>query len=117
MACSRKSGVVSISTERPSYSTSTDGRVRRSCGSEEVHTRQLHPIVGTPIDVPLPSTVRMAFISRLSLLGGYFLALFLINGRRCSRLDGGRGHGVGDLDPCHPQFKEYVLQQGLFPIG
>src|SRR5512135_717328 len=62
MACSRKSGVVSMRTWRPPYSTSTDGRSRRSSGSADVQTRQVQPIVGTPIDVPLPSTVRVAFI-------------------------------------------------------
>ena len=39
-----------------------DGRVRRSCGSADVQTAQSQPIVGTPIDVPLPSTVSVAFI-------------------------------------------------------
>src|ERR1700686_3543161 len=97
MACWRKSGVVSISTERPSYSTKTEGRKRRSCESAEVHTRQLHPMVGTPIDVPLPSTVRMAFISWL---------LLLIAGRHnsrwhSSRPGGGGGNRFGDLDPGH----------------
>ena len=48
--------------EWPSYSTSTEGRVRWSCGSEEWQTRQSHPMVGTPIEVPLPSTVSAAFI-------------------------------------------------------
>jgi hypothetical protein len=28
-----------------------------------VQTRQLQPMVGTPIEVPLPNTVRVAFIS------------------------------------------------------
>ena len=35
----------------------TDGRVRLSCGSVESHTAQWHPSVGTPIEVPDPSTV------------------------------------------------------------
>ena len=42
--------------------TSTEGRVRRSCGSEEWQTAQSQPMVGTPIDVPLPSTVSLAFM-------------------------------------------------------
>src|SRR2546430_5449041 len=62
MACSRKSGVVSMITERPLYSMSTEGRVRLSRGSEELQTTQSQPIVGTPIEVPLPSTVSVAFI-------------------------------------------------------
>jgi hypothetical protein len=41
-----------------------EGRVRRSRGSLEWHTAQSHPSVGTPIDVPLPSTVSVAFIFR-----------------------------------------------------
>jgi hypothetical protein len=40
-----------------------EGRVRRSMGSVEWQTAHGHPKVGTPIDVPLPSTVRAAFIS------------------------------------------------------
>src|SRR5580698_3031127 len=62
MACSRKSGVESMSTVLPPYSIRTEGRVRRSWGSEEWHTAQSHPMVGTPIEVPLPSTVSVAFI-------------------------------------------------------
>ena len=62
MACSRKSGVVSMTTVRPSHCTMTEGRVRRSWGSAEVQTRQSQPMVGTPIEVPLPSTVSVAFI-------------------------------------------------------
>src|SRR5579859_1392551 len=118
MACWRKSGVVSISTVWPSYSTNTDGRVRRSCGSSDVHTRQLQPMVGTPIDVPLPSTVRVAFISWL---------LLLIAGRCGSRRHGSRwyssrfcgrsSHGIRNFNKSHPQFKQHVLQQGLFPVG
>src|SRR5258707_6790715 len=74
MACWRKSGVVLMTPVGPSYSNSREGRVRWACGSADVHTRQLHPIVGTPIDVPLPKTVSMAFISWLSFLGVYFLS-------------------------------------------
>src|SRR5580658_966161 len=51
-----------MSTTLPSYSSMMDGRVLRSCGSLEWHTAQSHPSVGTPIDVPLPSTVKVAFI-------------------------------------------------------
>src|SRR3569833_152823 len=62
MACSRKSGVVSTRTTWPSYSSMIEGHDRLSCGSVEWHTAQSQPIVGTPIDVPLPSTVSLAFI-------------------------------------------------------
>jgi hypothetical protein len=44
-----------------------EGRVRWSCGSDDEHTAQVHPIVGTPIDVPLPRTVSVAFICALDL--------------------------------------------------
>ena len=37
---------------------------RGSRGSVERHTAQSHPSVGTPMEVPLPSTVRVAFIFR-----------------------------------------------------
>ena len=46
----------------PAYSTSIDGRVRRSRGSDEWQTAQVQPIVGTPMEVPLPSTVSVASI-------------------------------------------------------
>src|SRR5258708_13686601 len=39
----------------------TEGRVRLSCGSADWQTAQSHPRVGTPIEVPLPSTVSVAF--------------------------------------------------------
>src|SRR5882757_1072701 len=102
-----------MSTVWPSYSTRIDGRVRRSCGSTEVHTRQLHPMVGTPIEVPLPSTVRIAFIFWLLLL----IAWWHGSGRHCSRPGGGGCHRVGDLDPGHPQFKEHILQQCFFAVA
>ena len=56
-ACCRKSGVVSMTTVCPSYSTTTDGRSRESRGSSEVQTLQSHPRVGTPMLVPDPRTV------------------------------------------------------------
>jgi hypothetical protein len=34
-----------------------DGRVRRSCGSEDVQVAQVQPIIGTPCDVPVPRKV------------------------------------------------------------
>src|ERR1700722_15171709 len=56
-AWKRKSGVVSITTCHPSRLSNTEERVRLSCGSLEWQTRQGHPLVGTPIDVPEPITV------------------------------------------------------------
>ena len=35
----------------------TEGRVRTFLGSEEVQTAQLHPIKGTPVEVPHPRIV------------------------------------------------------------
>jgi hypothetical protein len=37
--------------------TRIDGRARVSRGSVEVHTTQAQPIIGTPIDVPVPRNV------------------------------------------------------------
>ena len=51
-----------MSTTLPSYSSMIEGLVRRSWGSFEWQTAQSHPSVGTPMDVPLPSTVKVAFI-------------------------------------------------------
>src|ERR1700691_1415664 len=50
-----------MSTTLPAYSIITEGRVRRSRGSAERHTAQSQPSVGTPMEVPLPSTVNVAF--------------------------------------------------------
>ncbi len=62
-ACSRKSGPLSMTMRCPSHSIITEGRVRRSRGSLEWQTAQSHPIVGTPIEVPLPSTVTVPFFT------------------------------------------------------
>ena len=51
-----------MSTTLPAYSSMIEGRVRRSCGSLEWQTAQSQPSVGTPMDVPLPSTVSVAFM-------------------------------------------------------
>ena len=58
-ACCLKSGVVSMRTVCPSYSTAIEGRRRLSRGSSEVHTLQSQPRVGTPMLVPDPSTVSL----------------------------------------------------------
>src|SRR5438876_3959560 len=100
MACSRKSGVVSMSTVLPSYSTSTEGRVRWSRGSEEWHTAQSQPMVGTPIDVPLPSTVSLAFI-----VNGFPFPYRSL--RRPS-------HRIGHFDVGHAQLVKNVLEKVFF---
>src|SRR5712692_4027418 len=56
-ACWRKSGVVSITTLWPPREISREGRSLLSCGSLDLHTRQGHPSVGTPMEVPEPRTV------------------------------------------------------------
>src|SRR6185437_8996623 len=96
MACWRKSGVVSISTQCPSYCSITEGRVLWSCGSLDVHTRQVQPMVGTPIDVPLPRTVRTAFIFVLVLR--WAAAQPRVWLWHCQ------------FNPGHPQLKQHVLE-------
>src|SRR5438034_5032182 len=66
-ACARKSVDVSTSTfctaraigeaRSVAISMRIDGRVRRSRGSVDRQTAQSHPIIGTPCDVPVPSSV------------------------------------------------------------
>src|SRR5260370_12747827 len=56
-ACWRKAGVVSINTLCPPREINREGRSLLSCGSLDLQTRQGHPSVGTPMDVPEPSTV------------------------------------------------------------
>src|SRR6266404_2684377 len=56
-ACVRKSGVVSIKTFWPFRESRMDVRIRLSRGSLEVQTAQWQPMVGTPMEVPEPSTV------------------------------------------------------------
>src|SRR3954469_5808461 len=46
-----------------------DGRVRRSLGSVERQTRQSQPIIGTPCDVPVPSSVTLRLNNPLSAAG------------------------------------------------
>src|SRR5437660_11661917 len=56
-ACMRISGVVSTRIVLPSFSTAIDGRNRRFFGFSDMQTAHPQPIIGTPCDVPLPSTV------------------------------------------------------------
>ena len=102
MACSRKSGEVSMSTVRPSYCTMIEGRstavVRIARGADAA---VVHPMVGTPIEVPLPSTVRVAFISS-----------------RCGIPSLRRvGEHVGHFEIGHAQFVEHVPQRAFFRGG
>src|SRR5579864_3852045 len=93
-----------MSTTLPPYSIMMEGRVRRSCESLEWQTSQSHPSVGTPIDVPLPSTVRVAFI---------LLSLPAAGSRCRSRLRRPRQR-VRHFNISHAQFVEAVLQEILF---
>src|SRR5262245_18093473 len=63
-ACSRRSVAVSTSTVRippsgESTSRRMDGRIRRSRGSVERQTAHSQAIIGTPCDVPVPSSVTL----------------------------------------------------------
>src|SRR6267154_1588418 len=79
-ACWRKSGVVSITTFWPPREISREGRSLLSCGSSDLHTRHGHPSVGTPMDVPEPSTVTLSEVQDM------VKALERINTRRSARL-------------------------------
>src|ERR1700735_2421610 len=98
-----------MSTTLPAYSSMIEGRVRRSCGSLEWQTGQAQPSVGTPMDVPLPSTVSVAFMrepffsSSAGSRGGSGL-------RRSRQL-------VGHFHIGHAHFVETVLEKVLFRGG
>src|SRR5438477_7213317 len=97
-----------MSTTLPSYSIMMEGRVRRSRGSVERQTAQSHPNVGTPMDVPLPSTVNVAFmfslLSSVSSAAGSGGGAWLRRPREC----------VGHLYVGHAQFVKAVLQESFF---
>src|SRR5215472_15010162 len=88
MACWRKSGVVSMTTLWPLRDSRMEGRRRLSCGSFEWQTRHGQPKVGTPIEVPEPSTV---------ILNGVCGILLIQIGGRGHQV-GGHGHGLCRLD-------------------
>src|SRR5579864_7965457 len=100
-----------MSTTLPSYSIMMEGRLRRSRGSVERQTAQSHPSVGTPMDVPLPSTVKVAF-------------MFLVSSSLLSSAAGSGGGAwlrrprerVGDFDVGHAQFVKTILQEVLFCV-
>src|SRR3954452_2579143 len=101
MACAWKSGVVSMRMTRPLYPIITDGRVRRSCGWIDVQTRQSQPSVGTPIEVPLPSTVSVACMLLCEPAGG-----------RRSLSD-----GIGELQIGHAGLEQNIVQHVLLGLG
>ena len=55
--CCRKSGPQSNNKRVSSVSTKAEQRKRLSRGSSLLHTRQLQPIWGTPVLVPVPKKV------------------------------------------------------------
>ena len=59
-ACWRRSGLVSTSSVVVAVLSSTEERKRLLRGWGEVHTSHLQPIIGTPVEVPLPR--KSAFI-------------------------------------------------------
>src|SRR5258708_29836451 len=120
-ACRRKAGVVSITTFCPPREISREGRSLLSCGSFEWHTRQGHPSVGTPMDVPEPRTVIF------SGAGGMVKALetnhHAEQGQTAGRFLraglslGFRGLGRNsliDLQKGHLQLAQEVQEQGVF---
>lgn len=63
--CCLKSGPASINTTLSCHSTSAEERSRLSLGSRELQTGQSQPMIGTPREVPVPSSVilRREFIN------------------------------------------------------
>ena len=59
--CWRKSGPESITKLFPSTSSIIELRKRASFESDELHTRQLQQITGTPVDVPVPRKVTFKY--------------------------------------------------------
>lgn len=105
-ACDRKSGEVSMTTLRPPAESRIEHRVRRSRGFSEWQTEQLHPSVGTPMDVPEPRTVRRSAFIPSALSADAFLAL-----RRggCRRL--------GHFEKGHFEAADHLEQQVLLFLG
>src|SRR6267143_392759 len=120
-ACWRKSGVVSITTFWPPREISREGRSLLSCGSFDLHTRQGHPSVGTPMDVPEPSTVIFsgaegmvkAFEPNLHAEPGQTARRFLRAGLGLGFRGFGRNSLV-DLQKGHLQLAEEIQEQGVF---
>src|SRR5260221_8994292 len=79
----RKSGVVSIKTFWPLRESRTDVRMRLSRGSVEVHTAQWQPMVGTPMEVPEPSTVSRNLVECCEMLGNEFADMLQTRSARC----------------------------------
>src|SRR5438445_494583 len=114
MAWAWKSGPVSTRTMCWLYASRSEGRVRRLRGSPpgetaERHTSHSQPSVGTPMDVPVPRKVRVAFIgladdARFS--GGWIRTL------GC----GGAGQGLRDLEEGHAELKQRAIEQALLGV-
>src|SRR5271169_4678661 len=102
-----------MSTTLPAYSIITEGRVRRSCGSLEWQTTQSQPRVGTPMDVPLPSTVSVALMSESSCFDVCADPSSSTGSSGSSGL-GRTRQSVRDLYIGHAYFVKAVLQKVLF---
>src|ERR1700674_2000727 len=119
-ACWRKSGVVSMTTFWPLREIRRDGRKRLSCGSLELHTRQWQPSVGTPMDVPEPSTVIFSGAGGMvkKLKSGLATPRWAAgcHSGACLRfgLRGLRRNRLIDLQIGHLQLTEEVQEEGLF---
>src|SRR6266851_3918362 len=118
-ACWRKSGVVSITTLWPPREISREGRSLLSCGSLDLHTRQGHPSVGTPMEVPEPRTV--TFSGARGMLKSVEIDRRTEPGRRhflraaLSLSFGGLGcNGLIDFQVGHLQLAEQVQEQSVF---
>src|SRR6266446_790077 len=119
-ACWRKSGVVSITTFWPPREISREGRSLLSWGSLDLQTRQGHPSVGTPMEVPDPSTV--IFNGAEGMLRANDTNRYVEPGKtaRCL-LRAGLSFGFGGLgrnrlinfEIGHLQFSQKVQQQGV----
>ena len=63
--CNRSSGVVSIKRFPSRNPNMTLQRMRRFLGLSLVHVAHLHPIIGTPCEVPVPKKTSFPVISLL----------------------------------------------------
>src|SRR5437016_5243760 len=120
-ACWRKSGVVSITTFWPPRAISREGRSLLSCESFDLQTRQGHPSVGTPMDVPEPSTV--IFSGAEGMVKALGPNLHAEPGQTVARfLRAGFGLGFGglgrnrliDLQKGHLQLAQEIQEQIVF---
>ena len=104
-----------MTTLRPFRASKIEGRRRLSCGSVELQTRQGQPSVGTPMEVPEPSTV--IFSGALDILKELEKSTQVVEPRRASSARFGFGlccrlsrHGLVDLHVRQLEFAEQVQE-------